>query len=92
MDWLKAKKKEDQFFYHKGLPCRHKTTAGWKLLLRCKDGSEQWFPLKDMKESNSVQVYIYSKANGIDDEPEFAWWVPHVLKNLIVLSRKSRLD
>ena len=34
VDWSKAIKKEDQFFYHKVLPCCHKTTAEWKLLLR----------------------------------------------------------
>ena len=26
-----------------------KTTAGWSLLIGTKDGSEQWYPLKDMK-------------------------------------------
>ena len=32
-----------------------KSTVGSKLLVLCKDGSEQWFPLKDLKESNPVE-------------------------------------
>ena len=48
--------KEKQFFYLKGKKHRRRTTAGWKLLTRCSDGSEQWVPLKDMKETYPVQV------------------------------------
>ena len=29
-----------------------KSTVGWKLLVQCKDGSETWIPLKDMKNSH----------------------------------------
>ena len=28
---------------------QRKTTTGWNLLIGMKDGSEQWYPLKDMK-------------------------------------------
>ena len=28
---------------------QRKTTAGWNLLIGMKDGSEQWYPLKDMR-------------------------------------------
>ena len=31
------------------------TTVGWKLLVLWKDGSEQWIPLKDMKESHPIE-------------------------------------
>jgi hypothetical protein len=31
--------------------------------------------LKDLKESNPVEVAEYAVANKIDDEPAFAWWV-----------------
>ena len=46
-----------------------------------------------MKESNSVQVAIYAKSNGINDEPAFAWCVPHVLKKAdrIISKIKARL-
>jgi hypothetical protein len=36
--------------------------------------------LKDIKHSYPVQVADYAIANKIDDEPAFAWWVPHVFK------------
>ena len=29
-----------------------KTTSGWKILVRWKDKTESWIPLKDMKESH----------------------------------------
>ena len=57
-----------------------KSTAGVKLLVLCKDGSKQWFPLKDLKESNPVECAEYAKAMKIDMEPAFCWWVPFTLK------------
>ena len=36
------------------------TTKGWKLLVTCKDGSSSWIPLKDLKESNAVEVAEYA--------------------------------
>ncbi len=57
-----------------------KTTVGWKLLIKWKDGSEQWLPLATMKESNPVCVAEFAVARGIDKEPAFAWWVPFTLR------------
>ena len=57
-----------------------KNTEGWKLLVIFKDESEQWIPLKVLKETNPVDVVEYAKAEGIGDEPAFAWWVPYTLK------------
>ena len=56
-----------------------KTTKGWELLVRWKDGTERWNALKDLKDSNPMEVVSYAQANGIIDEPAFAWWVPHFL-------------
>ena len=64
-----------------------KTTAGWNRLIAMKDGTEQWFPLKYVKESNPIDVAEYSKSQGIDDESAFKWWVPYTLRkqdNIIV--------
>jgi hypothetical protein len=33
-----------------------------------------------MKQSYPVQVAEYAVANGIEDEPAFAWWTKHVIK------------
>ena len=37
-------------------------------------------PLMDIKESVLVNVSEYAKANRIDKEPAFAWWVLYMLK------------
>jgi hypothetical protein len=68
------------------------TTRGWKLLVQGKDGSQFWAKLKDLKESNPVELAEYAVANRIADEPAFNWWVPHVLKkrNRIISKVKKR--
>ena len=33
---------------------RKRTTRGWKILVEWKDGSIDWVPLKDLKQSNPV--------------------------------------
>ena len=70
-----------------------KTTVGWKLLVLWKDGSEQWIPLKDMKESHPIEVAEFAKAVGIDHEPGFAWWVPYTLRkrDVIIAAVKHRI-
>ena len=57
-----------------------RTTKGWKLCVTWKDGSSSWEPLKDLKESNPLQVAEYAISNNINDEPAFAWWVDEALK------------
>jgi hypothetical protein len=49
-------------------------------LVSWKDGSTDWIPLKDLKESNPVEVAKYAVANKIAEEPAFAWWVRDVLR------------
>lgn len=58
-----------------------------------RDGSETWVSLKDIKESNPVEVAKYASASGIDDEAVFAWWVPYMLRkrDIIISSVKHRL-
>ena len=56
------------------------TTIGWKLLVRWKDGSEQWIPLKLLKETNPLDCAEFSVARDIQHEPAFCWWVPWTLK------------
>ena len=70
-----------------------KTTKGWKLLIKWKDGSEQWIHLKDLKKSHPVEVAEYATARGIADEAAFAWWVPFTLRkrDVILSAVKSRI-
>jgi ribosomal protein L31E len=42
--------------------------------------STSWEHLKDLKESNPIEVAEYAVANRIDQEPAFKWWVPHTLQ------------
>jgi hypothetical protein len=66
------------------------TTKGWKLHLEWKDGTTDWLPLKDLKESYPVQVAEYAVANKISEKPAFAWWVPYVLRERIIKKVKTR--
>ena len=71
---------------------RRETTKGWDMLVRWKDGSTTWVPLKDIKESYPVQVSEYAVLIQIQEGPAFAWWVPHVMlkSNRIVAKVKSK--
>ena len=70
----------DQFITVKGKRVRRKTTVGWHLCVKWKDGSTTWERLADLKESNPVEVAEYALSAGIDDQPAFNWWVPFTLK------------
>jgi hypothetical protein len=51
-----------------------------------------WENLADLKESHPIETAKYAKILGIDHEPAFNWWVPHVLRKkdrIISLLRKQ---
>ena len=58
-----------------------------------KDGSETWVPLKDMKESHPTEMAKFSKSQGIDKEPSFAWWIPYTLRkrDIIISAINTRI-
>ena len=68
------------------------TTRGWELQVEWRKGSASWVPLKDLKESNSLEVAEYAIANKIAEEPAFAYWVRGALKtrDRIIKKVKSR--
>mmetsp|Transcript_18951 Transcript_18951/g.26751 ORF Transcript_18951/g.26751 Transcript_18951/m.26751 type:complete len:85 (-) Transcript_18951:2395-2649(-) len=68
------------------------TTRGWELHVRWKDGSANWVALKDLKDSCHVPSADCSIANDLQDEPAFAWWVPHVIRKrkAIICKVKSK--
>ena len=73
--------KEDQYLVTKrGRKKLRQTTTRWHFVVQWKTGEQQWVPLKDLKESNPVEVADYVKANGLIDEPAFKWWVPYTLR------------
>jgi hypothetical protein len=57
-----------------------KTTKGWELLVEWKDGSSTWVPLRELKETNPIEIAEYAIANQIETEPAFAWWVNTVMR------------
>ena len=58
-----AIKKDDQYIVTKrGKRHLRQTTKGWSLCVLWKDGSQQWISLKDLKESNPVEIAEYAKA------------------------------
>ena len=70
----------DAFITNKvGHKRRHETTKGWEILVQWKDGSTTWVKLKDVKDSNPVQLAEYAVHMRIAEEPAFMWWVPYVL-------------
>jgi Reverse transcriptase (RNA-dependent DNA polymerase) len=77
----KVVKKEDGWVTN-GLGVRKQkvTTKGVDFTIEWRNGSTLRIALKDLKESNPVEVAKYAVANKIDDEPAFAWWVRDVLK------------
>ena len=56
------------------------TTKGWKLKVLWTDGSYDWLPLSQIKESNPIETAEYSISQGIHKEPAFNWWVSHVIR------------
>ena len=83
---------EDSWDYHGANKTRKQTTKGWQLLVAWKDGSSSWVKLKDIKDSNPIEVAEYAVANRIQDEPAFAWWVKQVLRrrNRIISKVKKK--
>ncbi|KAL7525879.1 hypothetical protein ACHAXR_001197, partial [Thalassiosira sp. AJA248-18] len=70
-----------------------KTTVGWDILVEFNDGSSDWVPLKEVKESNPIELAEYAFANRLQEEPAFKWWAAFVLRkrNRISINKvKSR--
>ena len=70
------------------------STKGHWLLVDWKYGTQQWIPLKDMKELFPLETaeFVYDKK--IQHYPAFAWWLPHVVRkrNKIVSSVRHRKE
>ena len=56
------------------------TTKGWEFCVEWTDGTQSWIPLKDVKNSNPIMAAEYAISKGIQQEPAFAWWVPHTMR------------
>ena len=75
-----AVKMADKWIIVKGRKHMRRTTKGWWLCVRWKDGTTSWERLADLKESYMLQVAEYATSQNIQEEPAFAWWVPYALR------------
>jgi Reverse transcriptase (RNA-dependent DNA polymerase) len=83
--------KADQFrITTDGKRVHKKSVVGWDMEIEWRDGTTSWLPLKEVKETNAVEVARYAKDNNIIDEPAFVWWAPHVLKKMTRLIKLSK--
>ena len=69
---------------------KRKTTKGWELLVKWKDGSENWVKLKDMKDSYPVEVMNFANQKKIHNEPAFAWWIPYTNRKVKAIIQKVK--
>ena len=53
------------------IPTKKKTIAGWDFEVEWKDDSTSWLPLKEFKETNTVEVAEYTIVNRIDKKTAF---------------------
>jgi hypothetical protein len=58
-----------------------RTTAGWEVCVKWKNGSTSWESLANIKNSYPIQLADYAVLNKINDEPAFAWRIPQHLQN-----------
>ena len=56
------------------------TTKGWKFLVNFRDGSSKWMKMKDLKDTNPIELAEYGQVNALLEEPSFRWWAPHMLR------------
>lgn len=76
-----ALEKEDAMYRTaNGTLRRKRTTKGWEIYVIWKDGSSNFVPLSEMKESFPVETAMYAVEHRLSEEPAFAWWVNWVLK------------
>ena len=59
--------------------------------VRWESGDTSYIKLKDIKETNPIEIADYAIANKLEKEPAFAWWVRTALKRRdAVISKVSR--
>jgi len=85
IDWKRTSESipdEDIFqISHNGNIHKQRTTKGWKICVKWKDGSTSWEPLKDLKEAYLLQVAEFAVRHGLQDLPAFRWRVKETLKH-----------
>ena len=83
---------EQKFVDSRGKQHSKRSTKGWEVCVRWKNGSTTWEKLSDFKECYPVQTAEYAVTYDIDIEPAFNYWVPHTLnkRDSIISQVKKR--
>ena len=84
---------EQKFVDSRGKQQYKRSTKGWEVCVRWKNGSTTLEKLSDFKECYPVQTDKYTATNDIDTEPAFNYWVPHTLRksdSIISLVKKRQ--
>ena len=64
----------------KGKKHLRKSYREWSLLVAWKDDSTNWIKLKDIVNSNLIEMAEYALNNKLNQEPAFSWWSSFVLR------------
>jgi hypothetical protein len=69
-----------------------RTTQGWQICVKWRDGTTSWEHLKDLKEANPIETAEYATSHSLSSLPAFSWWVPYTLKkrDCIISAVKAR--
>lgn len=69
-----------------------RTMVSWELLVQWCKGSSDWVALKDLKDTNPIELAEYAMANKISAEPAFKCWGPFSLQKQkrIISKTKSK--
>ena len=83
-------KDQGTYFTPTGNERMKRTTRGWELYVRWKDGDSNWVSLKDLKDSYPIELAEYAVSNNLQHEPAFAWWVPYTLRKKKAILQKVK--
>ena len=70
-DKLSVDKKDQLIVTNRVRRYMRQTTVGWKFRVKWKDGTVTWTSIKDIKESNHIEVAEYVTAQSIQYEADF---------------------
>jgi hypothetical protein len=73
-------------------PTKRITTRGWEFECLWADGSSSWEPLRNLKDSNPIELAEYAQHHKLLNEPAFALWAKDFLQRMkrIIGKVKSR--
>ena len=59
--------------------CTRKSSVGWRLLARWKDGTQSWILLQMLKEYNPIKVSKSGIMVEGENNPAFEYWLRHLV-------------